>query len=105
MPEEIVDELAQQGLSQTQHEDIDAVIRTTDVLYVTRCLHRLTVLSSVCTCLANTLIAKRRVQKERFASEEQYMQVRDAFVVDPPLLAKVCEQSQATIELTHRNTL
>lgn len=59
MPAEIVSELADQGIHQHAFTDLDAVIADTDVLYVTR------------------------VQKERFANEADYDQVKNLYVITP----------------------
>src|SRR3972149_1522141 len=57
MPEEIIAELKTSGIQQTAYNDLDPVIVETDVLYVTR------------------------VQKERFASEQDYDQVKGLYVI------------------------
>ncbi|HLD94026.1 MAG TPA: aspartate carbamoyltransferase [Anaerolineales bacterium] len=64
MPAEIVSELADKGIHQHAYTDLDAVIADTDVLYVTR------------------------VQKERFASEAEYAQVKDLYVITPETLTR-----------------
>ncbi|MFM8322054.1 MAG: aspartate carbamoyltransferase [Chloroflexota bacterium] len=57
MPQEIIDELNAQGISQTVHDRLEDVLPETDVLYVTR------------------------VQKERFENPEDYDAVKNQFVV------------------------
>jgi len=57
MPDEIVAELKASGIQQTAYNDLDPVIAETDVLYVTR------------------------VQKERFANEQDYDQVKGLYVI------------------------
>lgn len=59
MPEAIVAELGRKGIAQQAFEDLNPVLAETDVLYVTR------------------------VQKERFASLEEYEQVKDLYVITP----------------------
>jgi aspartate carbamoyltransferase len=62
MPQEVMDDVAAAGVTQTVHEALDDVIAETDVLYVTR------------------------IQKERFADPAEYEQVKDAFVITPATL-------------------
>jgi aspartate carbamoyltransferase catalytic subunit len=62
MPAEIIRELNESGLPQTEHDRLDEVLPETDVLYVTR------------------------VQKERFEDVDQYEQVRNAFVINAETL-------------------
>lgn len=58
MPTEIVDELEQEGVQQTQHSELTTdLVASTDVLYVTR------------------------IQKERFETLEQYETVKGMYVV------------------------
>ncbi len=68
MPAEIVDELQQQGISQSEKSTLDEVIRETDVLYVTR------------------------VQKERFSDLSEYESVKGAFVVTADTLKLAKEE-------------
>ncbi|KAL1919958.1 uncharacterized protein VTP21DRAFT_1890 [Calcarisporiella thermophila] len=68
MPEEIQQEVRKAGVTQNEYTTLDEVIGTTDVLYVTR------------------------VQKERFASEEEYNRVRDAYIINNDTLAKAKTQ-------------
>lgn len=63
MPEPLVRELADGGAVQHEHTELDEVLPTVDVLYVTR------------------------VQKERFSAPEEYQRVKDAYVVGPETLA------------------
>lgn len=62
MPHELVDELNDRGLIQTQYTALDAALPETDVLYVTR------------------------VQKERFDDLAIYESVKDAYVITPAIL-------------------
>jgi aspartate carbamoyltransferase len=64
MPQEIISELADKGVHQHAYTELDPVIATTDVLYVTR------------------------VQKERFASEADYDAVKGLYVIDTQTMAK-----------------
>jgi len=57
MPEEIIRELDEKGISQTEYTTLDPILPETDVLYVTR------------------------VQKERFDDLNHYEAVKDAFVI------------------------
>ena len=58
MPEEVMAEVGEKGILQTEYRELAPVLADTDVLYVTR------------------------VQKERFASEDEYEQVKGAYVID-----------------------
>lgn len=62
MPTEIMNELSARGMPLSEHRQLDVVLPNTDVLYVTR------------------------VQKERFASEEEYNALKDAYVITPDTL-------------------
>ncbi len=62
MPADLVAQLGEHGLSQTESRDLDPVLAATDVLYVTR------------------------VQKERFADQADYESVRGAYVITPETL-------------------
>ena len=64
MPEEIIVELDEKGISQNEYTTLDPIIPETDVLYVTR------------------------VQKERFDDLDHYEGVKDAFVITPDTLEK-----------------
>ena len=59
MPREVMDEVAETGIPQTEFDSLEKVLPKTDVLYVTR------------------------VQKERFEDVAIYEQVKGAFVIDP----------------------
>ena len=63
MPQEVVDDVAAAGVTQSVHDTLDDVLPETDVLYVTR------------------------IQRERFADPAEYEQVKNAFVVTPQTLA------------------
>lgn len=62
MPADLVATLGAKGLKQYETTDLQEVLPETDVLYVTR------------------------VQKERFASEEEYKSVANAYVISPELM-------------------
>ena len=64
MPQDVVDEVAATGVSQTVHDTLDEVLPETDVLYVTR------------------------IQKERFEDPAAYELVKDAFVITPEVLSR-----------------
>ncbi|CAK4098781.1 unnamed protein product [Aphanomyces euteiches] len=64
MPRYIVDELNRHGVVQHEMTHLDEVLAQSDVLYVTR------------------------VQKERFATQEEYDAVKDSFIVTPATLAR-----------------
>ena len=68
MPQEVCDEVAAQGVTQTVHDGLDEVLAETDVLYVTR------------------------IQKERFEDPAAYDAVKDAFVVTPDTLARAQQE-------------
>lgn len=68
MPRKITDVVEQNGRSYQSLEEIDAVIDTVDVLYVTR------------------------VQKERFTDLAAYARVKDQYVVDEHLMARAKEK-------------
>ncbi len=73
MPPALVAELNEVGLVQQSFTELDEVLPTTDVLYVTR------------------------VQKERFADIDEYESVRNAYVITPATL----ERAQPTMVLMH----
>jgi len=62
MPEEIMEEINQKGISQSEHSDLLEILPKTDVLYVTR------------------------VQKERFDSPADYDSVKNAYVITPEVM-------------------
>lgn len=68
MPEEIVAEIKQQGIPQSEYNSLDEVIGDTDVLYVTR------------------------VQKERFSDLSEYEMVKNAFVITTETLQKAKDE-------------
>lgn len=59
MPAEIIEEIKEKGIPQAEYQTLDPVIGKTDVLYVTR------------------------VQKERFEDQDEYLSVKDAYVITP----------------------
>lgn len=63
MPAEVVAEVKAKGITVTETADLDAVLSTTDVLYQTR------------------------VQKERFASLEEYEKSKGAYIITPATLS------------------
>ncbi|THV08007.1 carbamoyl-phosphate synth [Dendrothele bispora CBS 962.96] len=67
MPPSVVAAAKKAGISVTQCESLDEVLADTDVLYVTR------------------------VQKERFGSEVEWQQVKDAYRVDHAVLSRAKE--------------
>lgn len=68
MPAEIMTEIQQQGVHQSEFDDLDDVISETDVLYVTR------------------------VQKERFSDLSEYEIVKNAFVITTETLKKAKDE-------------
>jgi aspartate carbamoyltransferase catalytic subunit len=68
MPPEILTELKANGSEQSEHTDLEAVLPSTDVLYVTR------------------------VQKERFEDPGVYENVRGAYVITPETLQRARER-------------
>jgi aspartate carbamoyltransferase catalytic subunit len=68
MPGDVVNELHERGVSQTTHDDLDQVLATTDVLYVTR------------------------VQKERFENPDEYESVKGSYVITPETMKHVKQQ-------------
>ncbi len=62
MPKEIMDEVAQKGIAQTESVTLKKVLAKTDVLYVTR------------------------VQKERFENSTEYEKVKGAYVITPSIM-------------------
>ena len=67
MPASVVSAARKAGIPVTICESLDEVLSDTDVLYVTR------------------------VQKERFASEKEWLQVKDAYRVDHAVLSRAKE--------------
>lgn len=68
MPREIIDELGQKSVAQTEFTSLDEALPESDVLYVTR------------------------VQKERFEDEALYESVKGAFVITPETLTKAKDE-------------
>ena len=62
MPREVMDEVAEKGIPQTEFNSLTDVLPETDVLYVTR------------------------VQKERFEDPADYEKVKGAYVIDPEIM-------------------
>lgn len=57
MPPELIEQISQRGIAQSQHVDLNAVIAETDILYATR------------------------IQKERFEDPIEYDRLRDTYVL------------------------
>ena len=68
MPKEVMDEVAEKGIPQTEYTSLEEVLPETDVLYVTR------------------------VQKERFEDPADYEKVAGSFVVNPEVMQAAKEQ-------------
>jgi aspartate carbamoyltransferase catalytic subunit len=68
MPADVVNELHARGVSQTTQDDLEQVLATTDVLYVTR------------------------VQKERFENADDYESVKGSYVITPDTLKRAKQQ-------------
>ncbi|MGH2521210.1 MAG: aspartate carbamoyltransferase [Anaerolineales bacterium] len=64
LPRELIEQLAAQGVRQTEHSTLDDVLPATDVLYVTR------------------------VQKERFEDLDEYESVKGAYIITPETMAR-----------------
>ena len=62
MPKEVMDEVAEKKIQQTEFSSLEKVLPETDVLYVTR------------------------VQKERFEDPADYEKVKGAYVIDPAIM-------------------
>ena len=62
MPQEVMDEVSEKGISQKEFSSLEKVLPETDVLYVTR------------------------VQKERFEDPADYEKVKGAYVIDPEIM-------------------
>ena len=62
MPREVMEEVGEKGIPQTEYNSLEHVLSETDVLYVTR------------------------VQKERFEDQAVYESVKGAFVIDPEIM-------------------
>jgi len=68
MPAEIMDEIREKGIEQKEYDNLEEVIGSSDVLYVTR------------------------VQKERFEDPAVYESVRNAFIIDPAMMSKAKDE-------------
>lgn len=64
MPDEIIKEVAKTGIQQQEFSDLNAVIGSTDVLYVTR------------------------IQKERFANVDEYEKVHGSYIITNAVMQK-----------------
>ena len=62
MPREVMNEVAEKGIPQTEFDSLEKALPETDVLYVTR------------------------VQKERFEDPAEYEKVKGAYVIDPAIM-------------------
>lgn len=68
MPSNVVNEARKAGVPVYQCESLDEVLEDTDVLYVTR------------------------VQKERFATEQEWLAVKDLYRIDHAVLSRAKEE-------------
>lgn len=68
MPREIIDELNEKGILQSEFSSVESVIAESDVLYVTR------------------------IQRERFADPEQYEALKGSYIINAELMKKAKEQ-------------
>jgi len=68
MPAEIMEEIREKGIEQKEYDNLEEVIGSSDVLYVTR------------------------VQKERFEDPAVYESVRNAFIIDPAMMTKAKDE-------------
>jgi aspartate carbamoyltransferase catalytic subunit len=73
MPAELVEQLGARGITQSEHIDLNEVLGTTDILYVTR------------------------IQKERFTDQAEYDAVKDSYIITPETMAR----AQANMVLMH----
>ncbi|KAI4473730.1 hypothetical protein M0804_015210 [Polistes exclamans] len=64
MPEYVIDYVSKRGVSQEMFKSLEAALQDTDVLYMTR------------------------IQRERFATHEEYRQVCGHFIVTPQLMSR-----------------
>jgi aspartate carbamoyltransferase len=64
MPADLISQLEAKGMSQHEHTDLKAVLKETDILYVTR------------------------IQQERFTDPELYDSVKDSYVITPEVMAQ-----------------
>jgi aspartate carbamoyltransferase len=79
MPQEVIQEVAETGIHQSEYTSLDTVLTETDVLYVTR------------------------VQKERFEDAAEYDKVKDAFGINPEIM-KVAKQEMIVMHPLPRVT-
>jgi aspartate carbamoyltransferase catalytic subunit len=68
MPPEIYDEIKERNIHQIERQTLDDVLEKTDVLYVTR------------------------VQKERFENQDDYLSVKDAYLITPSTMKQAKEK-------------
>jgi aspartate carbamoyltransferase catalytic subunit len=73
MPAELVEHIGARGIVQSEHSDLNEVLATTDILYVTR------------------------IQKERFTDQADYDAVKDSYIITPEIMAR----AQANMVLMH----
>lgn len=73
MPAEIISELNDRGISQTEHNTLESVLASSDVIYVTR------------------------VQKERFEDLQEYEKVKGAYVINPEIM----DRAKSNMVLMH----
>ena len=65
MPQQFIDELSARGVQQAKSEELtDAILKETDILYVTR------------------------IQQERFATQEEYLKYKGVYVIDKATVQK-----------------
>jgi len=72
MPREVIAEVQDKGIPQTEHTTLDEILADTDVLYVTR------------------------VQKERFENLDEYELVKNAYIIDADTLKHAKENMIVT---------
>lgn len=68
MPLELIEELNERGVAQSEQDNLESVLADSDVLYVTR------------------------VQKERFENLQEYESVKNAYVITPEIMAGAKER-------------
>ncbi|MEA1964939.1 MAG: aspartate carbamoyltransferase [Candidatus Aerophobetes bacterium] len=73
MPEDIMDKLRSQGIKVEEKDNLQEAVKNTDVLYATR------------------------IQKERFATTEEYERIKDSYIVDD----KIVEKSREGMLILH----
>eukprot|EP01052_Picozoa_sp_SAG31_P014553 SAG31_NODE_908_length_11081_cov_76.367146_2_plen_105_part_00 len=80
MPEDVKSDVAETGISQIEANNLtDEIVRATDVLYVTR------------------------IQKERFATPEEYEAVKGSYVVTPETLS--CAKKKMAVLVSNHSCL